>query len=227
MKANGTRWTWSWLPVCILLGGFALALTSCQAPLETKRGDIGDFCNGEDMDCREGLLCQEGVCDTINNSPDACTKVCDIFGACGARLSGCREGCIDALKFWKTSVIDQYKRCYVEQISCQQIQAAENPQQICYDRLPAAPQERLDRCNSLRSTGQQCLGGASGQYEESFNSFDSNCQLQARTRADQIWARSDDCVEAGDAGNCGQLFRCVNRVFNVDPKFPTSDPSAN
>ena len=213
----------------IALVGFAVALAGCQAPLETKRGAIGDFCNGEDMECRQGLLCQEGTCDTINNSPEACTQVCDIVGTCGARLSGCREGCIDALKFWKTSVINEYKRCYVDDISCQQIQADSEPQRLCYDQLPPAPQARVDRCNSLQTTGEQCLGGASGDYADSFNEFSGNCQLQARTRADQIWARSDECVESADAGNCGQLFGCINRVFNIsnDNKFPTSDPNAN
>jgi hypothetical protein len=85
----------------------------------------------------------------------------------------------------------------------------------------------LDRCNSLADFGQQCLRDAQGDFEESFNSFNNNCQLQARTRADQIWARSDDCVEASNEANCGQAFRCINRVFNVSPKFPTSDPGAN
>lgn len=209
-----------------LVGILALiALTACQAPLETKRGAVGEFCNGSDTECRQGLQCDNGICNSPNNSPEVCQDICDKFEACDAAVSECYENCLATLSPWAKEVTETYRSCYVNDVSCAEIQDSQRPQNICYTRLEL-PEARKSRCDSLESTARRCLAGFEEEYGEQLEDFTSACRRSARTISDEDWSDTDKCVEWANDRQCSQLFQCINDNFQLQENFPTSRPSS-
>lgn len=211
-----------------LFAGLALVVTSlafaCQAPMDQKQGAVGEYCSGNDEECREGLICKQGVCQTTNNSVEACDQVCDRFEKCERPLGDCERDCQKTLLDWSKDVAEEYASCY-EQTSCERIQESDSPPNICYAQLELSEQ-RLQRCENFRDTAQSCLADASGDYEDRVSDFFDKCRRKARTVSDEKWSATDSCNEhaTADPVRCGQMFGCINGNFPMETDFPTSNP---
>lgn len=208
--------------------GFALGLlvilAGCQAPLEQKRGGPGEICNGSDTQCRQGLVCQEGVCQSINNSEEVCPTICDKFEQCSAGMANCYRNCMATLRDWSEETTQTYADCYENDVTCSEIQDSDAPQNICYARLEL-PEARESRCTELRDTAEACLEGT-GDYEQRIKDFYSSCKRRGRTVSDQMWEPTQKCEDHATASSprCGNMFACINENFRLQQDFPTENP---
>ena len=224
LVTNNRRSLGAWAALLGVVLGMMLA--GCQAPLEQKEGGLGDFCNGGDDECRAGMVCQQGVCTSLNNANVVCRDVCDRFSTCGAELENCYNDCLVTLQSWAKEKTAQYQTCYTEDVTCEEITAAQKPQNICYNRLEL-PDERLTRCEDLRDVADKCLEGR-GDFEQEMSSFWDACRRKGRTVSESRWAEeTDKCKQHADDAKCGNMFACINENFGVDPQFPTTDPGSN
>ncbi len=210
----------------------AVVSVACQAPLDQKRGALGEFCHGGDNECREGLVCEEGVCQTLNNSLSVCEQVCNRFEECDTRVDNCERSCRPTLQdppTWSQESAEQYASCY-EETDCETLQEAESPPNVCYAELEVAEQ-RLTRCDTLRSTARNCLQSASGDFENRIDNFFSMCRRKARVVSDQNWSATDSCEEqaTSEPVRCDRMFECINDEFPLGEgnSFPTTEPDSN
>jgi hypothetical protein len=197
--------------------------------MDQKQGAVGEYCSGNDEECREGLVCEQGVCQTGNNSIEACSQVCDRFGECERPLGDCELDCQKTLLDWSKDVTEEYASCY-EETSCEQIQDAADRENysapnLCYEQLEL-PEERRQRCTNLKNTAESCLEDVSGDYEDRVRKFSDACHRKARTVNDEKWSQTDSCNDHASASpvRCGQMFGCINDTFPLETDFPTSNP---
>lgn len=202
-----------WLSLGLMLLAVAsLGLVACQAALDTKRGALGEFCNNRDSDCREGLICEEGVCVTANPViTDSCTQVCNRVDTCGVTEPNCIADCQQEIQNWGDGVVENFADCIVNDLTCEEIgRTASNAAQLCYDRLPL-DEERVDSCRDLVTEIENCNPGAST------NRFRSDCVYLARTAGEQTWTdATGGCLDALEFGTCGEVTDCVNTVFGYE-----------
>lgn len=214
-----------WTAAFVIL--LVVLIAGCQAPMEDKKGSPGEFCNGKDTQCRTGLVCAQGVCQSLNNSNEVCESVCGRFEQCEAPMNNCYNNCVATLKTWSKEVTETYRTCYEEDVSCQEIQNSGAPQNICYSRLELKD-ERLERCKTLRDTAKACLQGA-GDFESLHSDFFDKCRRKGRTVSDERWAKATkDCEDfaTGSRTECGNMFACINGNFPLKKDYPTSKPGS-
>jgi len=221
MQRSQSRTVFAGLAICLLL-----VLVGCQASMDQKRGGSGELCNGNDTQCREGLVCEEGVCQSINNSEEVCPRICEKFEQCNAGMENCYQDCMATLKEWGEETTQTYADCYESQVSCSEIQQSDAPQNICYARLEL-PETREERCKTLRDTAGVCLANAEQDYDGQIDNFYDSCRRRGRTVGDQRWQATDSCEEHATASTprCGQMFACINDNFRMQEDFPTQDPN--
>lgn len=227
-RSGGTETRDLWrgaIALSLLAAGALFILSACQAPLDQKRGGLNEFCNGSDKQCRKGLVCQDGVCTSLNNAPEVCNTVCGRFDDCGASVSGCKDSCLITLQSWSRQTTEAYETCY-EATSCSTIASTSKPWNICYQELELKD-DREQRCNKLEEHSQTCLNDIGGDYSEEMRSFENACERKARTVPERNWSKTEKCLEHADKAQiqCGELFRCINDKFSLGSKaFPTSRP---
>ena len=201
-----------WLSVALLLVAVAsLGLSACQAAMETKKGALGEFCNNRDTDCREGLVCDNGVCGLPNQAiSDACQQVCGKLDTCGVQELNCMNDCRAEIQNWGESVVEAFAECVVNDLSCQEVgDSANSAAQTCYNRLPLDEQRR-DRCRTLVEEVQSCQPNTETQH------FQSQCIYMARTTSDEVWGATDECAQAAEFGTCAETTECINTVFDLN-----------
>lgn len=224
---TGASKTLSSLFVVLVVAGGIVALGACQAPFEDKKGGIGEFCNGVDDQCRTGLVCQEGVCTSLNNAPSVCETVCAKFDECDATVSGCQRACLQTLRKWSPETTETYENCY-EEVSCIDIQEREKrPWNVCYEELDLRDSRR-QRCDQLEGASETCLSEFSEDYSDEIDSFQTACRRKGRTESEERWSETDECVEFAEQSpiQCGKMFRCINDSFSLSEgnRFPTERP---
>ncbi len=188
----------------ILLSASALLNTACGAEDETRRGGLGEFCNGRDDDCQTGLACLDGVCDEFGPKPTySCEEMCARLDECGAGQSGCVPDCRATTSTWSLAARNAFSECFVEDITCMEALVDDVPQ-LCYSQLPLSD-DRKQRCDTFVSTASNC-GATDAERDDVFQS----CYELARTGTDSDWAGTDRCVNALDVGICSGIGTCFN-----------------
>ena len=191
-----------------------LALTatfaiSCRASEELQRGDYNEFCNGRDDDCREGLICEEGVCTAGGPAADfSCEEICQRMTDCDAGTPTCVVDCLTTMGSWSLQAKNEFAHCAVEDLSC--AEAQEDFAQICYSRI-VIPDGRENTCDFFTETANNCSPGVNTE------SLGQACYKLARTGTDAAWAATQQCDNAINTGLCSGLATCFNDVFNLNP----------
>ena len=187
----------------------AIGTTACQPDESTLRGGEGEFCNGPDDDCATDLVCRDYVCVFDEDAVDAyaeCTAICDRLDECDAGLDRCPGKCLNTTEGWGESAAEHFKNCFVEDLSCEELQESDNPPQTCYDRIPLNEQ-REQTCQRFVQDALDCDAA-----EEAISDLDRSCRAAARTFGEGDWSDIHGCSEY--SGDCGELFDCLND--NVD-----------
>jgi len=206
----------------VAVGAMVGMSASCQADLEQKKGFLGEFCNGGDDQCRRGLVCEEGVCESFNNAREVCETVCGKYSECELGIENCPASCLETLGEWSEQRTSQYETCH-EEVQCSELQGREAPWNVCFNRLPEAPEDRLAVCDNLEDVSNQCLSQVGIDPAGRVQNLVSECQTEARTIPEDRWGENSSCAEQD---NCATLFRCVNEQFELDgeDELPTSPP---
>lgn len=193
----------------------AAALVACTASEEVQRGGPGEYCNDDDEDCRDGLTCQDFVCVDTNGPIDLahCDEICDRLDECERPLENCAVRCENTTEGWGESAIDSFKQCFTEDFTCDELQDLDDPPQECYDRVPLSD-TRLARCNDFIDAARDC-----GAERDRIDEFDRACRAFARTRGDDDWDDTDECVDAVGDGVCADIYSCLNSTFDPEPRL--------
>ena len=200
----------SWIVFSIL----ALQLTACRSADETRRGEVDEFCNGAENDCRAGLSCLDGVCtDSVGQTEYSCGDFCARLTECGAGEDSCVADCRVTIRDWGFDAQDAFTRCGATELTCDEIAATFAPQE-CYSRIPIAA-ERQDVCDQFAQTVENC-GGSSANLATACAGF-------ARVSDDETWSQTQTCVNAVAVGICSGIATCLNSVFELDPALVLDD----
>ena len=197
--------------ILMLVLATAGILSACQAALETKRGGVGEFCNNRDTDCREGLVCENSICTYANpQAGSACENICRKLDVCSIQQGRCLADCGETIKNWGESQISDFEVCIVDEQSCEQLgSSADDAAQTCYDQLPL-PETREERCQQFINKVAECDNSIATQ------DLRSECIFAAKTVDEETWSNTDDCVDAVEFGTCGDVYQCLNTVFEPD-----------
>lgn len=192
--------------------GFILMLTmalGCQADDDVLKGDIGEFCNNNVGDCRDGLACIEGICDTAGPQPlYSCQDVCDKLGSCDAAERNCFANCRVTVQDWSQRAQEEFGACVVIDLSCDEARESDVPQ-TCYSRIEI-PVDRQERCSEFVSSSRAC--GASD-----LQPLGRACNALARVGTDADWQETDPCVDA--LNSCAELETCLNATMDINPEL--------
>lgn len=202
--------------ISALMFGFVLsAAFGCTAPEDEKLGYTGEFCGSDDQ-CQLGLVCRNNLCQSANpQATSACNAICTRFVdscgrieancASGDSLSCCRSSCTKTIEPWRQEVITQFQGCAVTDLSCDEAKSADAIN-ICYDRLPALPEDRQAICQRLRARAS-----ASGSSDAVAADLAEECRILGRTSTPENWDKAKTCDDASltDA----EFADCVNTVF--------------
>lgn len=192
----------------LAIGPGLLINSGCTAEDVIKQGAEGEYCNGIEDDCRPGLACINSICQGLAND-STCGTICDRLADCGRNQTNCEVACDNTIRQWGEQQVEDFAACMTEDLSCEEIQAADEPPQECYNRL-ALPNERSDRCEDFVVAAQEC-----GVTDTDI--LRRECRYMARTRSEDYWALSDECVARVADGVCPDIVTCLNDVFDIDP----------
>jgi hypothetical protein len=131
------------------------------------------------------------------------------------------------LETWGREQVTSYQNCYLQNLSCSEIQSKQCPQNICYQRLDL-PSTRAETCRSLREPIRTCYSAANAEPDDQLSNFADGCRQRARTASDRDWSTLEQCQSSFESsGNCSALFQCFNRELPLgdDEQFPISPPS--
>jgi len=205
--------------VLVLLAAVSL-LQACATEEEMLKGGLDEFCNGRDDDCREGLVCLEGVCSTGEDPPVyTCAEMCAKLDTCDAMETNCLPDCRTTLTGWSQVAKDSFAVCVVEDVTCEEAQTEFVPQ-LCYSRIPL-PTDRKDRCDEFASTVRGCDNTAD--TEELLQ----NCYALGRTGTAEAWSATDRCTNAVSTGICSGIGTCLNDVFSLTLSLTDDRPLNN
>lgn len=204
------------------------ALGACRATDEIKQGGEGEFCNNRDDDCRDGHICQDGVCRALQNTGSVtCAQMCSRLEECEAGEANCQVDCRATIRGtcvgepcpWSTEAIEAFGTCITEQLTCDEIREVDAPQE-CYRRIPIS-EEREGRCEAFIAAANRCSAGAST------TQLRNRCFLLGRTNTEASWLRTDACVDRIADGLCEEVEDCFNSVFELDPTIELGDGALN
>ena len=194
----------------------AAAFGACRADDVVKQGIEGEVCNNRDDDCREGHICDQGVCRALDGTGSVtCAEMCrhltdcntgemNCEADCRATLQGTCEGAIPCP--WSADAIDSFGTCILD-LSCEDAQAVDAPQQ-CYRDIPI-PSDREARCEAFIAAADRCSPGVDTA------DLRNRCFLLGRTNTAQSWTRTDPCVARIEDGFCNEIEECFNSVFEL------------
>ncbi len=206
-------------PLLVALAAL-LVLVGCSPDDEVLQGDIGELCNGADSDCRAGLACVQGVCDTPGPQPlYSCDEICTRLAGCGSQENECVGNCRATIRDWSLRAKNEFGACLVEDLTCEEVLAADSVPQVCYSRIEI-PEERAAVCESLIETVVSCDPSVD------LNPFARSCNALARTSPEAVWAETDRCVNAQMTGICSGIATCINDVFAPEPALVLPDNNA-
>lgn len=195
------------LPILLTL---LLVLPACRAEDDIKRGEDGEWCNGRDDDCREGLFCIESRCRAAGRQPTYdCDDICARLGECEATESGCPSDCRITTSGWRFDARESFGLCLVDELSCSEATASFAPQ-TCYARIPV-PEGRAARCAAFGSAARRCTDDL-----DKVELVLEACTALARVSRDAAWMETDTCTEPADTGNCAQLATCLDAAFELE-----------
>lgn len=197
------------LAALLLLSVLSSSAIGCRAEMEIKQGADGEFCNGQLDDCRPGLSCVDYICQNLSG-PTRCEEVCDKFEECGVTQDRCVGACENTIRQWSSDAKESFATCLVDDLSCDDIQELEDAPQECYNRLEL-PQERNELCLQFADAVKECAS------DVDTTELRRACRYMARTRSDEVWAYSQECVERVEDGVCPDIFHCLNDTFDIDP----------
>lgn len=98
------------------------ALTGCVAPENNKLGADGEACF-TDTDCRDGLLCIQGLCrdDTAQEPLYTCAQSCRYLSDCGVeQYAACLDACELTTAGWDTEDFNSFGDCLFSK-TCQDL----------------------------------------------------------------------------------------------------------
>lgn len=205
--------------------GFTLG--ACRADDVVKQGIEGEYCNDRDEDCREGLLCEAGVCKATDAPGSVtCGEVCNHLESCETGEANCEANCRATLDGtceglacpWSTDAADAFGTCILE-MSCEEALASDATQ-VCYRELPI-DEDRQNRCDAFIAAAQRCDSAVS------VNDLRNACFLLGRTNTAESFARTDACVDRVADGLCPEIEDCFNSVFELDPPLELGDGQTN
>ena len=218
MAATRQFSTFSAILLCAALIA-AFALPACTASETTLQGGMGEYCNGFDDDCRAPLVCENYICVCQDCYWDECTEICNRLDSCDTPLDNCHGSCLNTTQQWGEDQLDQFRTCFVDDLSCADLQASDDPPQTCYRELPL-PDERAERCSDFVDEARRC-----GAPTDAIDGLSDDCRVMARTRGDDVWAYSDECVERIDDGVCRDILDCLDETFQLDPPLASTNSS--
>lgn len=207
-----------------------ITLVSCRADDEVKRGGEDDFCNFRDSDCRDGFICQSGVCQALvntNTGTYSCADICARLDECGAGEDDCVARCDATFQGsceglacpWSADAVESFGTCIVDELTCEEARQSDAPD-TCYGQIELAD-DRRERCDAFVAAAERCNGDADT------GSLRSQCFLLGRTATDESWARTDSCVDRIAGGECSEIGDCFNTVFELNPLLLLGDDSLN
>src|SRR5690606_26517130 len=145
------------LPRYLAVVAFACAVLACRADDDTRSGAAGEPCGGRDTDCRDGLLCDLGVCVVAGPAPTySCDDICARLQECEATDAACPSDCRITTEHWSFRARDEFGICLVEELPCTEARARFAPQ-TCYSRI-TFPASRRERCDRFVESARQCGG---------------------------------------------------------------------
>ena len=209
--------------LCLLLLT-TVALTACRADDTIKQGIDGEFCNNRDDDCRDGHVCDNGVCKSGDSAGTiTCAQMCARLEACQTGEENCEADCRATIQGtcqtlacpWSAEAVDAFGRCITEELTCAEAQASDAPQE-CYRRIPMDA-VRESRCEAFIAGADRCNPGVST------SELRNRCYLLGRTSTDESWARTDACVNRVADGFCAEIEDCFNAVFELSPAIGLGD----
>lgn len=212
--------------LALALGFFALtcATFGCSASDETLKGAEGEYCNGEDSDCKDLLVCDDFICSDNASGSDQCRQICDRLDECGVEQPNCRSACRAEIAEWGDAQQDGFRDCFVDDKSCEALDESPDPPQLCYDELPL-PDDRRARCERYVNAASAC-----GASIDAVDELSRSCRRMARTRGDEDWADSEAC-ESSFEQSCDDQLSCFQDTFDPDPELIESsvepDPEPN
>lgn len=210
----------------LLLVLMCLVVVGCRADDTVKQGIEGEFCNNRDDDCRDGHICQDGVCRaTEATGTVTCAQMCARLEQCQVGEPDCEADCratiqgtCDTLACpWSSEAVDAFGICITEELTCEEAQANDAPQE-CYRRIPISA-DRESRCEAFIAAADRCNPGIST------SELRNRCYLLGRTSTADSWARTDACVARVSDGFCGEIEDCYNSVFELSPAIELGDDS--
>lgn len=210
----------------IVVAFFAL-IAGCTAEQKIKQGAEGEICNDRDLDCREGHVCNLGVCVRVDGGAYSCADVCEKLISCQAAsgteacIAQCRnqfEGaCSEELPCpWSDTAIDIYSACIVEDLTCDDLSDPIAARDTCFATLPY-PEDRATVCESFVQAAAQCSSDANTPELE------LRCARLARTTTEESWSRTEACETRVADGFCNEIEDCLNSVFEINLDLTEGD----
>jgi hypothetical protein len=193
-----------------LLAVLAMGMTACRATEEVKQGYAGEHCNGVDLDCRPGYLCDRSVCRAeLEQTGVTCETMCRRLEICETNEENCLAKCRNTIREWSPEAIEAFGECIISGLTCEEARTVV-AHQVCYERIPIVDGRR-DRCTYFVEAARSC--------DNTVNTLKlrDECLYMARTRSQQVWTRTDACVERVEDGFCDEIADCFNEVFQLEP----------
>lgn len=199
------------LSVTVVIPLTASFIGGCRADDEIRRGEQGEFCNGRDEDCRQGLVCELGVCILPGPAPlYDCGDICNRLTECDVDEGGCQSDCRLTTNDWSLRARNQFGVCIVEDLTCDEAGEAFAPQ-TCYSRIEV-PTARRARCDGFVDASREC-GASNDELERLLE----GCVAVARVSTAPRWEQTATCEDAVETGFCDELAPCFNAEFELNP----------
>ncbi len=191
-----------WFRTCFLLmTGLVLAscTTACVAPETTKQGARGERCF-TDEDCREPLLCVEGLCqeEVPRNGMRnlACDDFCNYLTQCDVAGPTCPEDCQRLSGNWSAATRQETFACFTD-LSCNGL--ATGSAFSCLEDIPLTDNQ-LTICDTTASTGDRLCGNLYAYYYEL-------CSFRAKWSSERKLNQVIDC--SNENFTCETFDQCV------------------
>jgi hypothetical protein len=204
------------LLVCVFMG----LLGACAAEDRVKQGDVNEFCQSSNDDCRPGLVCSQGICQLPG--PQAlygCEEICAKLASCNVAESSCVVDCRATTLEWSLPARDTFGVCVVEDITCEEAQNMDVPQ-VCYERITLRPERKL-RCDTFVEVADVCDSSVDTEP------LKTACYRLGRTGDDTQWQATEQCENAIGVGICSGLATCYNDVFELSPPISLGNGTLN